>query len=115
MGNSVETLLRAIGQTVWEIQITGTTAGDTLLDIPTPTTKQHRIYGTFKIATRELLEMIGTSTQGDAILFTLEQVDLTSQILYDDVYYEIEEEVEHNFYLMPKGYSYILRRKGAHI
>jgi hypothetical protein len=116
MTNSAwDCILRTIGQEIWEVQITAETAGDTLLDVPTYTTKKHRIYGVFRVATKELLELVGTSLQGDAVLFTNEQLDLTSQIEVDDVTYEIEEELKHNYYLANKGYSYILRRKGARI
>ena len=115
MSSAFECIIRTMGQEIWELQITAETAGDTLLDVPEYTTKRHRIYGVYRIATAELLEKIGTSTQGDAILFTTEQLTLTSQIEYKDVVYEIEEEIEHNYYLAEKGYSYIIRRKGAHI
>lgn len=114
MNTAIHTMLRAIGQEIWELQITGTTAGDTILDVPVDTVKRHRIYGIYRAASAELLEKIGTSIQGDAVLFTTEQITLTSQIEYNDVVYEVEEELEHAYYLMDFGFSYILRRKGAH-
>ena len=113
--SAFEYIVRAMGQEIYELQITGATEGDTLLDVPVDTLKRHRIYGIYLIATRELLEKIGTSIQGDAVLFTLKQVGLTSQIEYKEEVYEIEKEMEHNYYLAEKGYSYIIRRKGAHV
>jgi len=113
--NATKLMMRTLGPEIWELQITGSTDGDTLLDTPTYTKKRHRVYGIWRVATEELLELVGTSTQGDAVLFTFEQLTLTSQIEYKDILYEIESEVENNYYLTGNGYTYILRRKGAHI
>ena len=115
MNSAWQCIIRTMGQEIWELQITGSTDGDTLLDVPKDTLKRHRIYGVYRIATQELLELIGTSKQGDAIVFTTEQLTLTSQIEYKDVVYEIEDEIEHNYYLAESGYSYILRRKGRKV
>ena len=108
--NAADTLLRAVGQEIWEIQITATAAGDTLLDVPEPTEKKHRIYGTFQLATIELFERIGTSIQGDAVVFVREQLELTSQIEYNDVRYEITEEKVIEPLHAGKSYAYVLHK-----
>ena len=122
MTNSTDLWLKCTGQEIWELEVTSSTAGDTPLDVPVDTTKRHRIYGIFRPATQELLELIGTSIQGDAVLYTKERLTLTSQIEYsgtgapeDATIYEIEKEVEHNYYLAGRGYSYVLRKKGKRI
>jgi len=108
----IDSLIRAIGPVVWEIQITSTTAGDTPLDVPNPVTKRHRVYGNFRLATAELLEKIGTSTQGDAFFVSRETIDLTSQLEYEDTLYEITERIDANPLHCGKMYTYVLHRYG---
>ena len=94
--NAIDSLIRDIGPVIWEIQITSTTAGDTPLDVPTPVTKRHRVYGNFRLATAELLEKIGTSAQGDAFFVSRETIDPTSQLEHEEVKYEITERIDAN-------------------
>lgn len=112
MANSIDTLLRSVGQVVYEVQITAETDGDTLLDTPELTTKDHRVYGIFRFGTEELFELVGTSTQGDAVFFTREQLTLTSQLKHLDVLYEIKEEIPIDPLHTGMGYAYVLFRKG---
>lgn len=110
MNFAVDSLLRDVGQVIWEIQITGEAAGDTLLDTPTLTTKKHRVYGIFSFMTKELFEKIGTSTQADAVLFTREQLTMTSQIEHNDIRYEITDERIIDPLHVRYGYVYILHK-----
>ena len=110
MANAIDCLLHVAGQTIWELKITASAAGDTLLDVPTQTKKKHRVYGIFRHGTRELFEHIGTETDGDAVVFVREQLDLTSQVEYRDIIYEITEEVFIEPLHTGTGYAYILHR-----
>ena len=111
MGNVIDCLLKQVGQVVYEVRITGETDGDTLLDVPTYTTVNHRVYGIFKMATRELLELVATSTQGDAVFFAREQIDLTSQLQHNEILYEINEEAVIEPLHTGLGYAYVVTRK----
>ena len=108
--NAIDTLLREVGQVIYEIQITGETAGDTALDTPTYATKTHRVYGIFRFATKELFEEIGTSLQADAVLFVREQLSMTSQIKNNDIFYEIRQEMIVDPLHTGLGYAYILSK-----
>lgn len=110
MSNAVDSLLREVGQEVWELVITGEAEGDTLLDVPAATTKRHRVYGIFRLATVELLEQIGTSTQADAVFYTREQLTMTSQLEHNDAFYEITEEVPIDPLHAGMGWVYVLHR-----
>lgn len=113
MPNAVDSLLRDIGQIVWELVITGETAGDTLLDVPRATTKRHRVYGIFTVGTREILELVGTSLDGDAVFVTREQLAMTSQIEHEGIYYEITDERIVEPLHTGRHYAYVLRRHPA--
>ena len=113
--NAIDSIIRDIGPVVWELQITSEAAGDTPLDVPKPVTKRHRVYGNFRLATSELLEKIGTSTQGDAFFVSREVIDPTSQLEHDDVKYEITERVDANPLHCGAMYTYILHRYGKRI
>jgi hypothetical protein len=108
--NAVDSYLTQHGQKVWELRITGETAGDTPLDSPNLVTKRHRVYGIFRLATQELFEKIGVATQGDAAFYSREQIDMTSQLEYDGQRYEIAEELEVNPVHAGASWVYILRR-----
>lgn len=110
MNNSIDTLLRSVGQTIWEIRVMSETAGDTLLDTPIQVTKRHRVYGIFRLATKELFELVGISTQGDAVLFTRERISLTSQLEHNSIKYEITEEVQIEPIHTGDSWIYILHR-----
>jgi len=107
---ALDTLLHDVGQVIYEIQVTGEVAGDTPLDTSVQTVKKHRIYGIFSLATQEIFEKIGTSIQGDAVVFTREQLTLTSQIEHNDIRYEITEERVVDPLHTGLGYVYILHR-----
>ncbi len=113
MNNATDTLLRSVGQIVWEIRIMAEAAGDTLLDTPTLVTKKVRVYGVFRLATVELLEQIGTSLQGDAVFFVRSQIDMKSQLEFEDKVYELTEEIVQRPLHAGKGYTYILHRLQA--
>ena len=108
--NAIDSLMRSVGQIVWELQITGETAGDTPLDVPVPVTKKHRVYGVWRLATAELLEQIGTSTQADAIFVSRETITMTSQLEFEDVKYEITERVDARPHHAGNMYAYICHR-----
>jgi len=115
MNSAIRCIMKTIGQEIWERQITGETAGDTIMDVPVDTVKRHRVYGVFTVQTFEWFEKVGISEQADAVLFTNEQITMTSQIEYLSEVYEIHKEIVDNYYLMDKGYTYLLRLKGRHI
>lgn len=110
--NAIDSIMRAVGQEVWELQITGETAGDTPLDVPDPTQKRHRVYGAFRLATVEQLEKIGTSVQGDALFISRDVIDLTSQLEYKDTIYEITDKIDALPYLTGPMYTYVLHKTG---
>lgn len=112
MPNVIDSLLRTIGPVIWEVKIMAETAGDTPMDVPVAQTKNHRVYGNFRLATTELLEKIGTSTQGDALLVSRDVIDPTSQILYNDIYYEITKRIDADPLYAGKMYTYVLHRYG---
>lgn len=110
--NAIDCIMRAVGQEVWELQITAETAGDTPLDVPVKVKKRHRVYGTFRLATIEMLEKIGTSVQGDALFISRDVIDLTSQLEYEDIIYEITQKVDAIPLHTGKMYTYVLHKYG---
>ena len=110
MSNATYTVLRSVGQNVWEIRIMGETAGDTLFDVPFYRTKKHRVYGVFTLTTTESFQHIGTATQGDASFYCKERIAMTSQFYHDDLTFEIAEEIPHNPLYAGNGWIYILRK-----
>lgn len=110
MSNSVDSYLTEYGQKVWEHRITSEAAGDTLMDTPTLTTKKHRVYGIFRLATQEWFQLVGIATEGDAVFYSRERLNMTSQLEYNDAFYEIAEELEVNPVHVGASHAYVLRR-----
>ena len=110
--NAIDSIMRAVGQEVWELQITAETAGDTPLDVPEPVQKRHRVYGAFRLATIEMLEKIGTSVQGDALFISRDVIDLTSQLEYKDDIYEITDKIDALPLHTGPMYTYVLHKTG---
>lgn len=110
--NAIDCAMRAVGQEVWELQITGETAGDTPLDVPDPVLKRHRVYGAFRLANIDFLEKIGASKQGDALFISRDVINLQSQLEYKDDRYEITERLDALPYLTGPMYTYVLHRYG---
>ena len=110
--NAIDCIMRAVGQEVWELQITAETAGDTPLDVPVKVKKRHRVYGTVRLATVEQLEKIGTSVQGDALFISRDVIDLTSQLEYKDEIYEITDKIDALPLHTGPMYTYVLHKTG---
>ena len=95
---------------LWEVRITATAAGDTVLDSPVLTTIKVRVYGIFTATISERFRQMGISDDATSALAVRDQIDMTSQIEYNDVLYEIVQEIVGDRYLGGNVYVYGLRR-----
>lgn len=108
--NAIDSLLRTVGQTVWEVRIMSETPGDTPMDTPAYVTKNIRVYGIFKFAAKELFQKMGFSLEADAVFYSRKQVEMTSQIKHNDILYEIRDEMIVDPLHTGLGYAYILTK-----
>lgn len=110
MTNAVDCLLHQEGPVLYEIRIMSETAGDTILDVNSSVTKRVRIYGIFRLATAELFQQLGVSSEGDAVVYVRKRIDMTSQIQHEEINYEIRQEIPINPLNAGSSYTYILTR-----
>jgi hypothetical protein len=111
VGNAIDAIFHALApDDLWEIRITGAAAGDTVMDSPVLTTIKVRVYGIFTATITERFRQMGISSDADAALTVREEIDMTSQIEYNDVLYEMVQELKGDRYLTGAVYVYGLRR-----
>lgn len=111
MGNAIDSILHARSNPdLWEIRITGAVSGDTVMDSPVLTTIKVRIYGVFSVTISERFRQMGISPDATSALAVRERIDMTSQIEYENVKYEVIQELVGDRFNDRKLYTYGLRR-----
>ena len=75
---------------IWELRIGAVeTAGDTVMDRAKYETVKVRIKGLFSFIVNQNHRILGIAEDADAILSTVADISLDSQVEYEDVAYEI--------------------------
>lgn len=111
MGNAIDSIIHTLSPAdLWEVRITGSAAGDSVMDSPVLTTIKVRIWGIFTATISERFRQMGISADADAAVGVREPIALTSQVEYENVLYEIVQELKGDRYLQGATYLYGLRR-----
>jgi hypothetical protein len=112
MTNAMDSAFHILGtKNLWEVQIAGSTPGDTDMDSPVLTTVKIKIWGIFGATVNKQFSKVAWVEDVDAFVSVREPIDITSQIENDDILYEIVQEIKGEYYLGGKVYLYGLKRQ----
>lgn len=98
---------------IWELRIGAEAiAGDSVMDRPKYDTVKIRVKGLFSYIVNQNHRIMGIAEDADAILSTVANISLDSQILVKDVTFEIVGTASAQGIHYPDLYTYSLRRIG---
>lgn len=77
------------------------------------TIKREEIVGVIVPPTEKLFMELGINLSGDALLYTRTRLDMENDILYDEIIYEITQEIPAPLLYIGNSYTYVLKRVPA--